>query len=124
MPRTGNNEKQHQHYCLGCGKPLPPGRRGLFHHDCLKADKRYRTSERRRREREKFQSWLRRQRCPRCGARLGEQAEEARRLLQECPCEASQGLSKPRTAPNSVRTPVQATAPMPAAFGSPAESGQ
>jgi len=80
------------YYCRGCGGPLPPGFRGLFHHpDCLKADKRRRTSKKRRLERERFEVWLSRQRCPECGVRLGPGPQDDPHPSVETLCEASQG---------------------------------
>lgn len=81
----------HQYHCRGCGKPLSPSYSGLFHSDCLKADKRRRTREKRQLERERFEAWLSRQRCPECGAKLGQVRKERRRPDVEAPCEASQG---------------------------------
>src|ERR1700680_1001152 len=56
------------YFCRGCARPMPRGFQGHFHPDCLKADKRRRTSEKRRVEREKFEAWLAHQQCPQCGA--------------------------------------------------------
>jgi hypothetical protein len=52
------DEVQPIHYCRGCGKPLPLKFRGHFHKDCLREDKRWRTSVRRRQEQERFKRWL------------------------------------------------------------------
>jgi len=60
-----------QYFCRGCGDALPPEWHGQFHPECLKADKRRRTQEKRRSERERFQSWLQRQHCPECGVQMG-----------------------------------------------------
>jgi hypothetical protein len=62
------------HYCRGCGGPLPRGWKGLFHPNCLKADKRRRVQEAREREHRKFQEWLSKRRCPACGARQGQRS--------------------------------------------------
>lgn len=59
-----------RYFCRACGGPLPDGWHGQFHPQCLKEDKRRRTREKRRVERERFQAWLRHQRCPECGAAL------------------------------------------------------
>jgi hypothetical protein len=56
-----------RYYCRACGDALAPGAGGLFHPDCLKADKQRRVREQRQRELEKFRRWLQRQRCPKCG---------------------------------------------------------
>lgn len=61
-----------RYYCRRCSKPLPAGWQGLFHPDCLKTDKRRRVQEQREKERRKFQKWLSRQECPKCGARFGQ----------------------------------------------------
>src|SRR5438309_753784 len=70
----------HSYFCRGCGNPLPRGFHGHFHPGCLKADKRRRTSEKRRMEREKFEAWLAHQLCPQCGSairfRNGQQAQQ------------------------------------------------
>jgi predicted DNA-binding transcriptional regulator AlpA len=67
-------------YCRGCGGPLPPGWEGLFHPNCLKADKRRRVHEIRKKEQKKFQEWSKR-RCPSCGTRLGQrQGSDASQL--------------------------------------------
>jgi hypothetical protein len=57
-------------FCRGCGKELPAGTSLLFHPECRKADKRRRVTDQRRREAERRERWLRRQRCPECGASL------------------------------------------------------
>lgn len=77
---TGNLGRENQqswlktsemHYhCRGCGKPLPPDSDALFHDECLRADKRRRTQAKRLAEREKFDRWLSRLSCPKCGAKL------------------------------------------------------
>lgn len=70
------------YFCRGCGDPLPRGFHGQFHRDCLKADKRRRTNQKRRLEREKFEAWLADQRCPKCAAavRLREEPQEGQPL--------------------------------------------
>jgi hypothetical protein len=77
----------HCHFCRGCGQPLPPGSRRLFHPDCLKADKRRRVREQRQQQYELFARWLLQQSCPKCGARCGELRSKA---VTGTPCEASQ----------------------------------
>lgn len=84
------------YYCRGCGDPLPRSSRSLFHPDCLRADKRYRTREKRRLEREKLEAWLRRLRCRECGAQLGVKPQDGLRPAQEPLGEASQAHSEPR----------------------------
>lgn len=83
-----HRKSEAHYYCRGCGQQLPPGWRGLFHAECLKADKRRRVREKRDREREMFQAWLGRQSCPNCGALLGLGGEPWPNV--ESPCEASQ----------------------------------
>jgi len=60
------------HFCRGCGQPLMPGSRRLFHPDCLKEDKRRRVRQQRQQQYEQFARWLRQQTCPNCGAKCGE----------------------------------------------------
>ena len=60
------------YFCRGCGQPLPLGTRRLFHADCLKADKVRRVHHQRQQQHELFAYWLRKQICPKCGARYGE----------------------------------------------------
>jgi hypothetical protein len=59
-----------RYFCRGCGDPLPGDWHGQFHPECLKADKRRRTQDKRRLERARHQQWLQRQHCPECGAML------------------------------------------------------
>src|SRR5579859_4579387 len=80
-------QRPRQHYCRGCGRELPLSCRRHFHEDCLRADKRLRISEQRRREDERFKRMLARQVCPHCGTRFGGQRSEGN---VETPCEASQ----------------------------------
>jgi hypothetical protein len=75
------------HYCRGCGRSLPPRFRGQFHKECLRADKRNRTCERRLREQERFKARLQKQRCPKCGARYSDAQSDR---VAGIPCEASQ----------------------------------
>ena len=75
------------HFCRGCGRELPLGSRNYFHRECMKADKRRRTRERRARERELFARWLGHVLCPHCGLRYGERLPGQ---SDECPREASQ----------------------------------
>lgn len=70
-PDPARQEKKQ--YCRGCGGVLPPGVRAHFHKECLRADKRSRISEDRAREHEKFQRWLKKLRCPNCGAGYSDQ---------------------------------------------------
>lgn len=74
-----------QYHCRGCGVPLPFGFRGLFHPDCLKADKRRRTREKRRVEREKFEAWLRRLQCRECETSLGRVQKRVGNLTRKPP---------------------------------------
>ncbi len=83
MTKLRQDERRPQHYCSGCGELLPPRRKGFFHPDCLKADKRERMREKRRCEGEKLMTWLRRLRCPECGARLGGKPKSTRQHLEE-----------------------------------------
>ena len=82
-------ESQRQAYCCrGCGGPLPQGRSARFHAECLKADKRRRVAERRQRETQQLHPWLRRHRCPDCGATLEKLAHVNPRCSVELACEA------------------------------------
>lgn len=65
-----SSEIAHYH-CRGCGRPLEPSSKALFHPDCLLVDKRRRTREQRQAEREKYQKWVTQQCCHRCGAKQG-----------------------------------------------------
>jgi hypothetical protein len=76
-------------FCRGCGKELPAGSSLLFHPDCRRADKRRRVADQRRREEERREEWLRRQRCPKCGAGLEQLAFSNRRKTPEYACDAS-----------------------------------
>ena len=87
-----------RHYCRGCGRLLPPGFKGLFHPDCLKADKRRRVQEKRRKEREKTWQWLRKHGCGECQARFRSQAGIGREPSNKRLCEVSQGPSEPQKA--------------------------
>jgi hypothetical protein len=57
------------HFCRGCGFMLPPDFRGIYHKECLRADKRQRVRAQRRREQELFKIWMSKQICPECGTR-------------------------------------------------------
>ena len=81
------DEPQPRHYCRGCGKQLPAGFRGQFHRQCLRDDKRRRIREQRQREQERFQRWLDKQRCLKCGAKYSDQRSDG---AVEASCEASQ----------------------------------
>jgi hypothetical protein len=81
---NGNKAPAGSHYfCRGCGQPLPSGWHAQFHPECLKADKRRRTQEKRRLERVRLQQWLHRQRCPQCGAALAEMLPNALTVLAD-----------------------------------------
>jgi len=92
------------HFCRGCGSKLPIGFRGHFHRECLGADKRWRLSEQRRREQERFKRRLERQSCPHCGLKYGDPRSdgndeplcEASRASQESDPPAGEGQA-PRT---------------------------
>lgn len=62
-------------YCRGCGLDLPLGSRRHFHKDCLQADKRSRTCQKRLEEQQRLKRWLEKQRCLRCGAKYGDPME-------------------------------------------------
>jgi len=79
--------EQRLYYCRGCGGVLAGGDGSHFHPECLRSDKRQRVREQRRRQQEKFQKWLNRQRCVNCGVRYGEQGPNER---TGAVCEASQ----------------------------------
>jgi len=81
------------YFCRGCGGELPSGSRSYFHPECLKADKRRRTREKRAQEREQFARWLRRVPCPRCGHAYGERPSEQ---SKKCSREASQAPQEGR----------------------------
>ena len=67
----GSKAPQGTHYyCRGCGEKLPPDWHAQFHPECLKADKRRRTNEKRLLERERLLAWLERQKCPVCGSAM------------------------------------------------------
>lgn len=99
-------------YCRGCGGSLPLGFRGQFHKECLRADKRRRTREQRRREQERFRAWLQKQLCPECGVRYGEvgsdrpagvscetsQSTQERDLPKNCGTSTGRRLERPVTA--------------------------
>lgn len=55
-----------QYCCRLCGKLLPNSR-AYFHPECLQKDKRRRTQERRRLEKEQLLGLLRKVRCQHCG---------------------------------------------------------
>jgi len=81
-----NEQRKEHHHCRGCGELLSPGFRGHFHKVCLQSDKRSRVRGLRRREQERFNAWLQRQRCQKCGAKYGDARSEA---MAEASCEAS-----------------------------------
>jgi hypothetical protein len=78
--------KEVSHFCRGCGSKLPVDFRGLFHKQCLCADKRLRVSKQRRREQDRFKQLLEKQHCLNCGTRYGEQRSDG---ATEASCEAS-----------------------------------
>lgn len=86
-PSSAASQEPRHHYCRGCGRELPFGFRGHFHKQCLRADKRRRICEQRKREQERFERLLWKQRCPHCGVRYGDQRSDGN---VETPCEASQ----------------------------------
>ena len=81
-----NEDAKQTYFCRGCGFRLQPGFRGHFHKECLRADKRRRVQAQRRREQERFEAWLQRQHCPKCGARYDAVGPEC---VAEASCEAS-----------------------------------
>jgi hypothetical protein len=84
---------KHTYHCRGCGQSLPSLSRCLFHPVCLKADKRRRVQETRQRERDKFERWLNRQKCPRCGAGLGSDEPISPLPSVRPTCEVSRGVT-------------------------------
>jgi hypothetical protein len=86
------------YFCRVCGRQLPVGSRRFFHADCLKADKRHRTRETRRLEGERFEEWLKRQRCALCGAKFGASrvtGQSGQQRILRPGCEASRGGPEP-----------------------------
>lgn len=77
----------HKYFCRGCGGLLPPSSRRQFHPSCLKTDKLRRVRQQRQQQDELFAHWLRKQTCPKCGARCGELRSEGTAGIS---CEASQ----------------------------------
>jgi hypothetical protein len=69
MSQPGREDAKQTYFCRGCGSRLQSKFRGHFHKECLQADKRRRVQAQRRREQERFEAWLQRQQCPKCGAR-------------------------------------------------------
>jgi len=55
-------QKHHVYFCRGCGKKLRRGTKQYFHSECLRADKRRRTAEKREMERRRVNAL----RCPHC----------------------------------------------------------
>jgi hypothetical protein len=68
-----------QYYCRGCGGKLPPDWHAQFHPQCLKADKRRRTQEKRRLEQERLLARLEHQKCPACGSAMRQEPKRGRR---------------------------------------------
>ena len=76
----GSKAPQGTHYyCSGCGEKLPSDCQAQFHPECLKADKRRRTHEKRRLEQERLLAWLERQKCPACGSAIQQVPKRRRR---------------------------------------------
>jgi hypothetical protein len=84
-PPSREDAKQ-TYFCRGCGSRLQPGFRGHFHKECLRVDKRRRVQAQRRRDQERFEAWLQRRHCPKCGARNHTVGSER---VAEASCEAS-----------------------------------
>ena len=101
---NGNKAPAGSHYfCRGCGDPLPSDWHGQFHPECLKADKRQRTQEKRRLERARLQQWLQRQRCPQCGAVFTRTPSPPAGTLADRGAEPSEGEPSWAMAPASDR---------------------
>jgi len=66
-----NADAKRTYFCRGCGVRLQPGFRGHFHKECLRADKRRRVQGQRQLGQRRFEAWLQRQHCPKCGERYG-----------------------------------------------------
>jgi hypothetical protein len=99
------------YYCRGCGVPLPQGSSVHFHPECLKADKRRRIAERRQRETQRLHKWLRRRKCPDCGASLEKLAQVNPGRYVEIACEASQGGAEPLNSQERLNGREAATEP-------------
>jgi hypothetical protein len=82
--------RSHHYYCRGCGTPLPTGRRYLFHPDCLTADERRRIQEKRRQEKERIWTWLKKYECTECQAKFRSQARISQEPSENPLCEVSQ----------------------------------
>jgi hypothetical protein len=78
-------------YCRGCGCALPSDFHGHFHKECLRADKRRRVQARRMGEQARFEHWVQKQHCHKCGARYAEMRSDSSR---ETSCEASQAAKE------------------------------
>jgi hypothetical protein len=89
--REHDSSVQSKYFCRGCGSELPMGFRGHFHGECLRADKRRRVSERRRKEQEMLKRQLEKYRCSNCGARYADQGTNGATTI--C-CEASPSLQE------------------------------
>ncbi len=94
----GEIAKSHRYYCRGCGRLFPQNFKGKFHPDCLKADKRRRTREKRKTEQERIWKWLRKNACVECQANFWSQARISQEPSENHFCEVSQGPSEPRKA--------------------------
>src|ERR1700730_10411753 len=79
--------EEQSRFCRGCGYKLPVDFRRLYHKECLRADKRRRICEQRRREQERFKRWLEKQHCLNCGAKYRDRRSG---VVTEASCEASQ----------------------------------
>ena len=59
------------HYCRGCGQPLPYRSKALFHPKCRAQDKIAKIAQKRKRERERMEKFLALQVCPHCSRKFG-----------------------------------------------------
>lgn len=98
--RNGENEQScpvldnFQYRCRACGEPLPPGSRALFHPACLKEDKRHRTQEKRRLEKERILGLLCKIRCRHCGnIPVLDESSQPTRSPKKRPVKLHDGLS-------------------------------
>src|SRR4051812_49967086 len=89
--REQESSVKSKYFCRGCGSELLVGFRGYFHRECLRADKRRRISERRRRDQETFNTRLEKYRCANCGALYADQKTDGATTVS---CEASRGTQQ------------------------------
>ena len=82
-----------QYHCRGCGEKLPPNCYALFHPECLKADKRLRTQEKRSLESERRSAWFARQKCLVCNSVMSQQSKRGQHDAR-----AAHGTHAPRHA--------------------------